>query len=65
MSKPASASVWQKEAKCSEDLATRLRLYFNETSKLRYYEQNSKELMIGMTPTLRGESSHAGVAVRS
>ena len=40
-----------------QDLAHKLRMFYNETSLLRYYEANSTELMGTMTPQLRGASS--------
>jgi len=41
------------------ELSARLRSYFNETSRMRYFEQNAHELMLAMTSSLRGETSLA------
>ena len=48
-----------KQAEVPLDLAARLRTYFNETNRHRYYEQNSRELLMAMTGSLRGETSLA------
>lgn len=48
-----------RDRKCSPELAARLRLYFNETSRARYYEEENQGLMQTMTPQLRGEASLA------
>ena len=42
---------------CPDELAARLRVYFNETSRLRYYQEEKQVLMRTMTPQLRGEAS--------
>ena len=48
-----------KEKNVPRDLARRLRLYFDETSHVRYYEGNQHELLITLTNELRGETSLA------
>ena len=42
-----------------EDLALRLRNFYNETNHLRYFEDREEELLTAMTPQLRGESAFA------
>ena len=46
-----------EERKIAKPLANRLRMYYNETSLLRYYEANTAELKATMTPELLGESA--------
>ena len=49
-----------EERKVAKPLAERLRMYYNETSLLRYYEANTTELKATMTPELLGEAALVG-----
>ena len=45
------------DRECSRELATRLRTYFNETSRARYYREQDADLLRMMTNELRGDTS--------
>ena len=49
-----------EERKIAKPLAERLRMYYNETSLLRYYEANTTELKATMTRELLGEAALVG-----
>ena len=44
------------------ELRERLRTYYNETTRMRYYQDNSQELMATMTPQLRREAAYASAS---
>ena len=52
-------NYYVRDKRVDPELSERLRLYFNETSRMRYYASKNEELMMTMTSQLRGEASLA------